>query len=316
MKTKYKWGLALGGGGARGIAHVGVLKALEKANLLPDVITGTSIGALVGGAYACKPDAPALEKRFYDVLAPDSTENKPLKMIARLNWESLEESTILSRLRRSFQKELFVGMVAFRSGVLSEEELRSCVAAFLPDVDLAETRIPFAPLTVDLLSGRPHLLEKGSIVEAVMASCAVPGFMPPVRIEDAVLMDGGLAELIPAEAARTCGADTVIGVDVGIDLCDACELSDGIDAINRATEIMSHHLGNSGRKACDLLIKPLDDHVAWTDFRSYMKLIQLGEAAAEAALDDIRRIVRKKPGRKWKIFNFFSEKEPCALTHG
>jgi NTE family protein len=207
-------------------------------------------------------------------------------------------------------------MVAFRSGVLSEEELRSCVAAFLPDVDLVETRIPFAPLTVDLLSGWPHLLEKGPIVEAVMASCAVPGFMPPVRIEDAVLMDGGLAELIPAEAAITCGADTVIGVDVGIDICDACELSDGIDAINRATEIMSYHLGNPGRRACDLLLKPLDDHVTWTDFRGYKKLIQLGEAATEAVMEDIRGLVLKKPGGKWKMFNFFSEKKPRPATHG
>lgn len=81
MKSHPKWGLALGGGGARGIAHVGVLKILQRENLVPDVIAGSSIGALVGGAFACRPDADALEERLYEVLAPGANGNKSLKQM-------------------------------------------------------------------------------------------------------------------------------------------------------------------------------------------------------------------------------------------
>ena len=95
MERHPKWGLALGGGGARGIAHVGVLKVLQRENLIPDVITGTSIGALVGGAFACRPDAAALEERLYEVLAPDAHENKPLKQIARFDWTDRADSTLI-----------------------------------------------------------------------------------------------------------------------------------------------------------------------------------------------------------------------------
>ena len=310
-KARPRWGLALGGGGARGIAHVGILKSLERSGLIPDVITGTSIGALVGGAYACNPDAAFLEKRFFEVLAPDSEENKPLKLISRLNWAENGEPTMFNRLFRSLQKEIFVGIAMFRNGIWSTEDLRRSVAAFLPDIDLAETRIRFAPLTVDLVTGRTRLLESGPIIEAVMASCAVPGFMPPVGVEESLLMDGGLADLIPAGAARSCGAEAVIGVDVGLQLCRSCDIADGIDAINRATDIMSHHLGHAGRSQSDLLIEPLDAPLDWTDFEGYKNLVQKGESAAESAMDEIRALlqVKEKSGGRKSVFSFFSGKK-------
>jgi NTE family protein len=294
-----KWGLALGGGGARGIAHVGVLKVLQRAHLIPDVITGTSIGALVGGAFACRPDADALEARVYEVLSPDSNENKPLKQISRLNWSEKSEATLYERLLRSIQKEIFLGMALLRNGVWSLEDLRSSVSAFLPDVDLTETPIPFVPLAVDLLTGEPVLLNKGSIIEAVMASCAVPGFMPPVSMGGALLMDGGLADLIPDRAARAYGAEKVISVDVGITLCHETSIKDGVDAINRATDIMGYHLGDGARSRSELVIHPLDNHCSWTDFKGYKELVHRGEMATEACLDDIRKVLRKRP-RIWQ----------------
>lgn len=300
MEKRYsKWGLALGGGGARGIAHIGVLKVLQREQLIPDVITGTSIGALVGGAFACRPDADALEARVYEVLDSDSDENKQLKQISRLNWAERSDSSLFNRLLRSVQKEIFLGMALFRNGVWSMEELRYSVSAFIPDVDLTETSIRFVPLAVDLLTGESVLLKNGSIIKAVMASCAVPGFMPPVPIGDALLVDGGLADLIPDRAARTCGVDKVISVDVSIKLDNQISIKDGIDAINRATDIMKYHLGDGAHSRSELVIHPLEDHCSWTDFKGHRDLVQQGEAAAEACLDDIRRVLRKR-SRIWQ----------------
>ena len=276
------WGLALGGGGARGITHVGVLKALEKAGLVPDVIAGTSVGALMGGAYACRPDAAGLETLLETALAPENGASNPLRLAARLTWDESAEASMINRVVQSFRKEIFVGLALFRSGVMSTDDLRRGVAAFLPDVDLAETRIPFIATAVDMLTGCPAWLRRGPIIEAVMASCAMPGYMPPVPVGEALLMDGGLAALIPAAAARAGGAEIVVGVDVGIERVDACRIASGIDAIDRALDIMSYHLGDAGRRACDLVIEPLDGHVAWTDFDGYHKLVRQGEAAVEA----------------------------------
>lgn len=290
-KHQSGWALALGGGGARGIVHIGVLKILERHGLTPDLIVGTSVGAIFGGAYACLPDAGRLEARLGEVLDPDNRENRPLRRVSGINWSENTEPTLLNRLIRSMQKEIFVGMALFRNGYLSEEDLRNGVSAFLPDIDLADCRVPFAPLAVDLVSGQPWLPRRGPIVTAVMASCAMPGFMPPVSMGEALLMDGGLCEIIPVNAARRLDAAIVVGVDVGSQLDLSCQIQDGIDAINRATEVMSHHLGRAGHDRADLVLQPLDAPFDWTDYENYPELIRCGETAAEKALDDIVRLV-------------------------
>lgn len=289
-----RWGLALGGGGARGITHVGVLKVLEKAGLVPDVIAGTSVGALMGGAYACRPDAAGLERLLEAALAPDNGGSNPLRLAARLNWEDGSESSMLNRVLQSLRKDIFVGLALFRRGVMSTDDLRRGVAAFLPDLDLAETRIPFVATAVDMLTGSAVCLRRGPIIEAVMASCAMPGYMPPVPRDDALLMDGGLAALIPAAAARAAGAEVVVGVDVGLERVDACRITCGIDAIDRALDIMSYHLGGIDRRACDLVIDPLDDHVAWTDFDDYRELVRQGEAAVEARRTELAALLGER----------------------
>jgi NTE family protein len=174
---------------------------------------------------------------------------------------------------------------------MSIEDLRRGVAAFLPDIDLAETRIPFIVTAVDMLTGCAARLRRGPIIEAVMASCAMPGYMPPVPMGDALRMDGGLAALIPAAAARAGGAEIVVGVDVGIEHVDACRIASGVDAIDRALDIMSYHLGDAGRQACDLVIEPLDGHVAWTDFDSYRELVRQGQAAVEVRQPELAALL-------------------------
>lgn len=147
------WGLALGSGGARGLAPIGIFKALEKAGLRPDVITGTSIGALVGGVYACRPDADELEKLFYHILNDDNGGNKPVKMINRLNWNEKDAPDLRDRFFRFLQREIFLGMARFRNGVCSLADFRHSMEQFLPDIDLG--RAGTKPMrSFDRASGR------------------------------------------------------------------------------------------------------------------------------------------------------------------
>ena len=291
MKKKPKIGLALGGGGARGIAHIGVLKVLEQEKIPIVLIAGSSIGALVGAAYALNPDAHALESRLLEVLDPKKNGKTGLKRLGKVQWDEGSKSDFLRRIVRIAQKEMFLNFALFRNALLSEDDMRECVEAFVSDVAIETTKIPFGAIALDLISGKQLVLRHGSIVRAVMASCAVPGFMPAVSWEDMILVDGGVVNAIPSVSVREHGADTVIGVDVGSHLCRPSTIEDGIDSINRAMEIMSFYLSQRSRGGADVLIEPDVRQVTWTDFPNYEELIHLGDKAAESKIDEIRKMV-------------------------
>ena len=294
MRTRSKIGLALGAGGARGIAHVGVLKVLQREGIPVDLIVGTSIGALVGAAYAVNPDALALEKQASEVLAPNSQKNTRLKLLERSYWDVDFKPDFFHRLIRIVQKEMFLSLALFRSAVLTEHDLRLSVEAFLPDIAIEDTRIPYYSIATDLLSGRQVVLKQGSLIRAVMASCAVPGFMPSIEWEGTMLVDGGVIDMFPVIPARENGADVVIGVDVGLVLRRNHPVEDGIDAIHRATEIMNSYLSTAGRINADVVIEPVVGNFDWTDFPAYKELIRHGENAAELKIEEIKKII--KPG--------------------
>jgi NTE family protein len=291
MNHRPKLGIALGGGGARGIAHIGVLKVLEGQHIFPGFITGTSIGALVGAAYAVNPQIADLEKRVIEVLAPDNPDKIPLANFDWVNWQESLKSSWMSRLTRSMQKQVFLLMAILRTAVLSIDDLRACVEAFLPAIDITETVIPFAAVATDLITGRQVILNEGPIIPAVMASCAVPGFMPPVHLKGRTLVDGGIVNPLPADVARAAVAQVVIGVDAGMTLDQAFQVEDGIDVINRCTEIMAIQIGEINRKYCDVLIQLDTGDIHWLHFQDCENLIRQGQLAAESMIDPIREAV-------------------------
>jgi NTE family protein len=318
MNVRPKIGLALGGGGARGIAHVGILKVLEREGIPIDMIVGTSIGALVGAAYAINPDAIALEKRISEVLGPKANKSKGLKLLGRAQWDGDFKSDFLSRVVRIALKEMFLSYAMFKNALLSENDLRACIEAFLDDIEIDDTTIPFAATAVDLLSGRRVLLSKGSIIQAVMASSAVPGFMPTIAWDDMILVDGGIVDFVPAESLKNLGTEVVIGVDVGSYLAESYTIEDGIDTIHRSMEIMSFFLNRQGKENVDIMIEPTVGDIPWTNFLKYKELIRLGEVAAESKLEEIKKAVGPKFRQKilqWpkKIFNLQQKGENIKL---
>lgn len=298
MNKRLAVGLALGGGGARGIAHIGVLKVLEREEIPLDFIVGSSIGALVGTAYAIKPDAVALENRVAEVLGEENAAGPGFKLLAKVRQYEQDRCDRLHRLKRFAGKEVFLNLILVRKGLLSAKDTRSCIDPFLCDIDLVETRIPCAVTAVDLVSGRRVVITEGSAVQAVMASCAVPGYMPPVAWDDMLLVDGGVVDVVPAAPAKEAGVKMVIGVDVGSRFCQKATIGDGVDALNRTAEIMELYLSRPGRGTADILIEPDVKDIHWTDFTVYEELIKKGEQAAELKLKDIRKAVRRTRRKK------------------
>lgn len=249
-------GLALGGGVARGLAHIGVLSVLEKANIPIDCIAGTSMGAIIGAAYCAG-------------LSLDDLRD----IAAQTGWWQVSRPFFSAG-----------GFVTFKH---LERWFEDKIGQF----DVRDLAIPFAAVASDLISGERVVLSEGRLCTAIRASCSVPGFVPPVEIDGRILVDGGITDNIPADVARLLGADYVIGVDIFMPALRPRlgPLSQGIAAI----ETLVRHAGK-GSNECDCLIVPHMEGRSYFKFSDYKKLIALGEEATReqlpAILDALKRV--------------------------
>ncbi|MBP8612837.1 MAG: patatin-like phospholipase family protein [Candidatus Atribacteria bacterium] len=195
-----KFGLVLSGGGARGLAHIGVLKALEENGITPDIITGTSMGGMIGAPYALGYDAKTISD-----------------FVMKINPNNFMEGNNLSEFQR-FTKVFNVveqGVKLFtKLGFDSGEKLRQAFKEATFNKDFDDLKIPFACTAVDLITGRVVVLNKGKIYEAMYATGAIAPFLEPYKKDGMLLMDGGLIDNAPVDVARDMGADKVLVIDV------------------------------------------------------------------------------------------------------
>jgi NTE family protein len=290
-------GLALGGGGARGLAHIGVLKVLEREKIPMDLIVGTSIGALVGGAYASGISSDELKKRAGEYL--NSTEFRSSAIRALEAAHAKGEVGLTQRIETYLRNHFYLIQAMFKPGILSNEDFQVTINYFIPDIQIEETRIPFRAVATDLVSGEGITFSEGSLRQAVMASCAVPGAIAPLKEGERLLSDGGTICRVPSSVARQEGADVVIAVAVDRDIRSE-ELRTVVDVYLRVSEIMGERLKQYELADADVVILPEVGDLHWSSFSQAMILIDEGERAAREKLDDIRRLV---PGIR-KRFRF------------
>ena len=295
---KMRIGLALGGGGARGLAHIGVLMVLERERIPIDLIVGTSIGALIGGAYASGISPEELQKRVDAYLNSAEFQSSAIKAFKTAHAKGVLGLT--EKIQTYFRNTFYLIQAMFKPGILPNEDFQTTINYFIPDIQIEETRIPFRAVATDLVSGKEITFSKGPLRQAVMASCAVPGAITPLREGERLLSDGGITCLVPSSVARKEGADIVISV--AVDRCiNPEELRTVVDVYQRVNEIMGEKLKNYELANADVVILPEVGDLHWSDFSEAMNLIDEGEKAAREKLDDIRNIM---PGLKnWFRFN-------------
>lgn len=278
--------LVLSGGGARGAAHVGVLKVLEDLHVPVDCIVGTSMGSIVGAAYASGATVQEMEQ----VLAQLST---------RLLFKELpprEERAV--RLKRDDAKNLAPAEVGLSSkglklpkglvsGVQLEAVLRqlSKVRGFR---QFDQLPIPFRAVATDLVSGKPVVLKEGELAGAMRASMSVPGAIEPVRIADRLLVDGGLTDNLPVDVARAMGADVVIAVNLGTPLLRADQLDSILGVTAQMVNILTEQnvqASLASLKPTDILVVPHLDDFSASDFDHLTEVVPVGAAATRAVAD-------------------------------
>ena len=289
MLENVKIGVALGGGAARGLAHIGVLQVLQEEGIPVDVLAGTSIGALVGGAFATSRSAEELEKRFGRFVRS--------REFRRSEFDFLKESKgqqagLLYSVSNLIKRGIFYSVQMTRPSFISAENFAHNVHRLVPDMRVERTLITLVPVAVDLDSGEEVMLTTGPLRKVCMASCAIPGILPPIRFGGRRYIDGGWVSKIPVLAAFRQGADLVIAVDVSDDLKDA-ELKTGMDVMVRANAIKSEALKKFQLRFADVLIEPeVDDH-HWADFSTAMRLVKRGRKATQEKIPLIRRAIER-----------------------
>ncbi len=286
-----KIALALGGGGARGLSHVGVLKVLEENGIIPDIICGTSIGAIIGGKYA---HIPSWKTVWEDVLR--AIEGEAFK---RAGMELFEEEDEKKNPFHEFLKVIEKGIlysraIASTSLVSYKAYIEAIKDFFGRDFFIEETRMPFAAVATDLITGAEVILSRGSMVKAVAASSAIPGIFPPIEWNNFLLVDGGWTEVMPSTCARLMGADFVIGVWIGRDISEFLGVHNSFEVVSRADEITRHYLGVLRKQECDFIIEPDVGKFVWSDFDKKEEIFKKGEEAASESIERLKKIIKMK----------------------
>ncbi len=284
-----KLGLALGGGGARGLAHIGILKVLEKENIKINAITGCSMGAIVGALYSYFESAEKLESFFINFINNIDFEELGLN---ELKEKSKGKTGTLTHIGRYLKIRYNLFKSLNRLSFFTEETTND-IFSHLPNIPIEKLKIKFSAIATDLITGEEINLTEGPLQTIVKASSAIPAIFPPVKINNMLLVDGGASESVPVKIVKNIGADRVLAIDVTrcIQLTNAPK--NLFDILFRTEDISTFHLSKLRLEDADLILRPNVRKLDWSEFDKVKEIIKAGEEAAESMLPDIKKLVDK-----------------------
>jgi len=274
-------GLALGGGGVRGFAHIGVLSVLKKENINIAAIAGSSMGAIVGTLFSLhyEKDLASLTRQLIEIATPVSE---------KVTVPKKKATGLFERFWQFVHLERFLMETIWGWGEVTGEETGEIFKKLTEGKSIEDGQIPISVVTTDLLSGEKVIFTAGEAYVALQASSALPGVFPPVEYKGHLLADGAFVDYVPVEVVQTMGVDKVIAVDVDQENLPV-EIHNGLEAIMRATELCARHHKRLHLEKADLVIRPdFKQFVQTFDISKAQLCIDSGIEAAEQALDKIR----------------------------
>ncbi len=260
MTIKPKIGLALGSGGARGFAHLGVLKVLYNAGIRVDMIAGSSMGALIGSFYA--------------------------------SGLSIDE---MYKIAFAFKRKYFLDFTIPKMGFIAGKRVKELIHLFTKGKNIEELDIPLAIVATDLYEGKKVIFKKGLVSDAVRASIAIPGIFVPEKINGKLLVDGGVIDRVPVSVVKDMGADIVIAVDVS-NVKKTKEITSIFDVILQSLDIMQDELVFHSEIASDIMIRPSVEQYSSREFSNIKEIIEIGEREAEKHLVNIDKLIANWKG--------------------
>ncbi len=289
-----KIGIALGGGGARGFAHIGVLKILDEAGIHPDIVVGTSMGAIVGALYAQLRSAQAVIDRLQLLLKDQGAGARELNVYP----ENQKADNFFEHVTKEIKERIIINLSISRKALLPSLRLERAISGLIEEGRIEDLPITFAAMASDLNTGKGVILRRGSLRKAVMASSSIPGFFPPIQWNNCQLVDGEVTDLIPVDVCRLLGADFVIAVDVRRDLETTVEVHHIIDVLLRSFRITNHRYTEISLSHADIVLRPISKDVKWSEFDRLNELISYGEWEARTKLPELKKALNSEKSLK------------------
>jgi len=264
-KESMKVGLALGSGGIWGATHIGLLKVLEENNIQPDYIAGSSAGAIIGACYALNPHVDELEKKFSSLT----------------KWEIMK------------LMDLAIPKISFIHG----KKIRNFFKELIEDKSFSDTKIPLQIIATDINSGEEIVIKKGKLIDAIMASISIPAIFPPIKLNNRLLVDGGLINPTPINKVKEMGSDVVIGMDLTIKNGIELKNLNIFQTLTRSYDILRNQSTKFNIPTKDeniLIIKPDISKLRSNKFHEIQKFIDEGERITRQELSKIKILLENK----------------------
>jgi len=249
---KPKIGLALGAGGARGLAHIGVIQVLEEHRISVDMVAGSSIGSLVGALYAMGHDG-----------------------------------NTLARFAQLCREKFFYDFTVSKMGIIQGNKIKELLSLITQRKRIEELPIPLAIVATNLTNGEKVLFREGYVADAIRASISIPGIFVPVEMDGKLLVDGSVVDRVPVSVVKQMGADIIIAVDIST-LKKNVQVNSIVDVMLQSIDIMQHEIVRFHELNADIVIRPNVSEYSLRSFESVSELIQLGREAAENQLAKIK----------------------------
>ena len=270
------FGLALGGGGARGFVHIGVLQRLEEIGIRPDYITGSSMGALVAATYIKMGNAAATWTELDRLCRSEPFLKLGMHLI---NVKGRGGASFWHQVSSAIQDRIVINLAHSKPGLVRSDRVEDAIKFVITEDAWFDSGTQLGIVSTDLYSGEDVYFTEGPLLPAVMASIAIPGFLPPVYYEGRTLVDGGVSQQVPIRMAREMGADFVLAVDVGQTINPIADLDNAMAIMSQSENIRSCHYRDMLNKEADVLLQPEMPGVHWSAYDQREDFVDLGMAA-------------------------------------
>lgn len=283
MYKNLKIGLALGGGGARGACHIGVLRVLEDNGIIPDVIAGTSAGSMIGAMYASELNAKIVEEKYMKHIQSENFKDLGFRYIPN----SEKDDSIFSQIVKQIKNQYVLMVSSNRKSIIKNERL-SKAANILFDTDRFEDlKIPLLVSATDLITGNPIIYKTGNLVDAVVQSSTIPGFVEPTYQNNRMLVDGGIS--LPTPVTPLIGeCDFIIAVNITRGVTNQPEPNNIFEILNRSRDVSIGQLNKYVLEKSNFVIKPEHNNLHWSAFDQSDEFLEVGR---KAALDSIENLL-------------------------
>ena len=284
---KFRIGVALGGGGVRGLAHIGILSVLEKNGIMPDAISGSSMGAVVGAMYAADPDSGRLRQKIETFFSTNSI--KDISSYFSKTVPKRPFGRVLSLAKQFF----IINRAAVRPSILTEQQVKKLFSGIPLPENFSSLKIPFCAVATNIGRGIEADFRTGDLRKAVLASASIQGIFPPVKIDGDFFLDGGTVNSVPISPIREY-CDFVIACDVRPKRRIIPSFKKGLDVLARTDAISSYQLVDLQLKQADFILCPDVSGFHWANFKRFAACVEKGESEASGKIESLRKQIRRK----------------------